>query len=113
MVNNNVRPPTTPRKTYLTEPLKRADYVTPISGTISSLVSAEGAVVVPRDILKQYRYQLADLNTRKTIPVDVFLLCLGVSRQPPWEALHTRRLKLMQPGRGDVLRATTQATNVD
>ena len=77
MGNDDAGPPaTTPKKNHLSKPLNRADFVTPISGTISSVVSSENRLVTPG--LFYDHYEVADLQCFTEIPVDAFLIGMGV-----------------------------------
>ncbi|KAL5504460.1 hypothetical protein ACEPAH_8536 [Sanghuangporus vaninii] len=79
MANNIFPPPVTPKKIYLREPLHPANFVTPVSGTVSSLLSHEGIVVNPGDLLKG-GYEVVDIRSKVIIPLDAFLIGMGVSQ---------------------------------
>ncbi|KAL5528125.1 hypothetical protein ACEPAF_7261 [Sanghuangporus sanghuang] len=78
MADNNLPPPVTPRKGRISKPLNPSDFATPAGRTVSSYTSFEGFVADPQTAAK---YDTIDLKLAKLIPLDAFLLGLGVPEE--------------------------------
>ncbi|KAL5484871.1 hypothetical protein ACEPAI_7513 [Sanghuangporus weigelae] len=78
MADNNLPPPVTPKKGRIRKPLKASDFATPAGYTVSSYTSFEGFIADPQTVAK---YKTIDLQLGKLIPLDAFLLGLGVPEE--------------------------------
>ena len=67
----------TPKKGRIEQPLHPSKLVTPISQTVSSYVSSEGNRFSAAGLFEKH-YHVADIQEKKIIPVDSFLLAMGV-----------------------------------
>ncbi|KAL5484866.1 hypothetical protein ACEPAI_7508 [Sanghuangporus weigelae] len=78
MADNKLPPPVTPNKGRILKPLNPSDFSTPAGDTISCYTSFEGFNADPQTAIK---YNTIDLQLAKLIPLDAFLLGLGVPEE--------------------------------
>ncbi|KAL5524086.1 hypothetical protein ACEPAG_8259 [Sanghuangporus baumii] len=78
MADNKLPPPVTPNKGRILKPLNPSDFSTPAGDTVSCYTSFEGFIADPQTAVK---YNTIDLQLAKLIPLDAFLLGLGVPEE--------------------------------